>query len=107
VKGGPAYAHVPRARGLWFHAAATVDAAGTARIFVNGEEVKRNLKDGRPSLGGGSNPLIIGGGINGPDAEFVRELFQGALDELLIYDRALTPEELVSLANGQQPRLSL
>ena len=23
------------------------------------------------------NPLIIGGGINGPDAEFVRELFQG------------------------------
>jgi hypothetical protein len=50
--------------------------------------------------------MIIGGGNNTPD-EFVREVFQGALDELLIYDRALSPEEMVSLANGQQPRLSL
>jgi hypothetical protein len=106
IKGGPTYAFAPRPRGLWFHAAATVDAAGTARIYINGEEVKRNLKEGRPSLGGGTNPMIIGGGINTPD-EFVREVFQGALDELLIYDRALSPEEMVSLANGQQPRLSL
>ena len=107
IKGGPTHAFAPRPRGLWFHAAATVDAAGTARIYINGEEVKRNLKEGRPSLGGGTNPLIIGGGINRPDADFVREVFQGALDELLIYDRALSPEEMVSLANGQQPRLSL
>ena len=106
IKGGPTDAFAPRPRGLWFHAAATVDAAGTARIYINGEEVKRNLKEGRPSLGGGSNPMIIGGGINTPD-EFVRELFQGSLDELLIYDRALSAEEMVSLANGQQPRLSL
>ena len=105
IKGGPTHGQAPRPRGLWFHAAVTVDAAGTARIFVNGEEVKRNLKDGRPSLGGGTNPLIIGGGINGPDAEYVRELFQGALDELLIYDRALSPEEMV--VAGQRPAAAL
>jgi RNA polymerase sigma-70 factor (ECF subfamily) len=105
IKGGPTHAFAPRPRGLWFHAAATVDVAGTARIYINGEEVKRNLKEGRPSLGGGTNPMIIGGGINTPD-DFVREVFQGALDELLIYDRALSADEMVSLANGQQPRLS-
>ena len=106
VKGGPAFAVVPRTRGLWFHAAASVDAAGTARIFINGEEVQRKLKEDRPSLGGGTNPLIIGGGINGPDPDAVRELFQGALDELLIYDRALDGEEIRALASGAQPPLS-
>jgi RNA polymerase sigma-70 factor, ECF subfamily len=106
VKGGPAFAPVPRSRGHWYHVASTVDASGTARIYVGGDEVTRKWKEGRPTLGGGSNPLIIGGGVNGPDPAAVRELFQGALDELVIYDRALAPDEIRALASGAQPRLS-
>jgi hypothetical protein len=44
--------------------------------------------------------------VNGPDPAAVRELFQGALDELVIYDRALAPDEIRALASGAQPRLS-
>jgi hypothetical protein len=106
IKGGPAFAPFPAALGRWHHVAATVAADGEGRLYIDGELVHHKIKEGRPSLGGGSSPLIVGGGINGSYGGEVKELFQGVMDELVIFDRALSREEIAALAAGTQPRLS-
>jgi hypothetical protein len=44
--------------------------------------------------------------MNGPAGSPATQKFRGALDELLVYDRALSREEVAALASGVQPRLS-
>jgi RNA polymerase sigma-70 factor, ECF subfamily len=105
-RGQATVAPFPPARGHWYHLAATLESTGRTRLYIDGEEVIQRRRDGQPPLGGGSNPLIIGGGVNGPDSGQVNELFQGVIDELLVYARKLDPAELRALASGMQPRLS-
>ena len=105
VKGGAAFGPFPARRGLWHHVAATLDREGLAQLYVDGELVASKRRAGRPPLGGGDTPLILGGGVNGPDAE-VSERFRGTLDEVLIYDRPLGAAEIEALYRGLQPRLS-
>jgi RNA polymerase sigma-70 factor, ECF subfamily len=102
LAGRAAFARFPSERGRWVHVAASRDENGVARLFLDGHEVRRKVGD-RASLGGGTNPMIVGGGTNGPDPR-VRELLEGALDELVIYDRALADDEIRALAAGTQPR---
>ncbi len=73
--------------GKWYHVAATYDGE-TMRIFVNGEEAASLARSGsiNPS---GSNLCI---GSYGPGN--TRAFFQGVLDEVRIYNRALTAEEI-------------
>ena len=107
IKGGPAFTPYPRSSGgQWHHIAATLETDGYARLYIDGELARKKQKSGRPSLGGGNNPLIIGGGVNGPDSNDVQELFFGAIDELSVYDRVLRPDEIRALAQGAQPPLS-
>jgi hypothetical protein len=55
----------------------------------------------RASVSGGDNPLVIGGSFNGgADAN---QRFQGAIDELVLYQRALAADEIAALAAGAQP----
>jgi hypothetical protein len=72
----------------WFHLAGVFDAnAGEDRIYVNGE-----LKNSNPRpekiVPDGDLPVYIG--CVTPDQYF----FKGALDDLAIYNRALTQEEI-------------
>jgi RNA polymerase sigma-70 factor, ECF subfamily len=103
TEGKSTYAPFPARRGQWFHVAATRTADGVARLYVDGEEVRRKQTDSLP-FGGGTTPLIIGGGVNSPDAT-VKENLEGVIDELLIYDRALPPEEVAALAARVRPRI--
>ena len=92
----------PRVRERWYHLAATRAADGTARVFVDGEEVARG--EGPPGdMGGGDKPLVIGAGFNTPDPTTPAERFLGDVDELLIYARPLAPQEIRALAGGAQP----
>jgi hypothetical protein len=69
----------------WTHLAATYD--GTAqRIYINGVQVATQAPSG--SLVSSSNPLRIGG-----DSVW-GEHFQGLIDEVRIYNRALSPAEV-------------
>lgn len=69
----------------WTHLAATYDAK-TLRLFVNGIEVSSEPLRG-PLLAS-AGPLRIGGNsIRG-------EYFQGMIDEVRIYNRALSPPEI-------------
>ena len=69
----------------WTHLASTYDGA-TLRLYVNGNPVASRTVTG--SVETNSNPLWIGG--NKPYGEF----FQGQIDEVRIYNRALSGTEI-------------
>ena len=94
---------LPPALGAWVHLAAVRSEDGRARLFVDGVEVGQRRSVGR-SYGGGSAPVLIGAAINGPDASSASELYEGAMDEVLIYNRALADAEIEALAAGVPPR---
>jgi hypothetical protein len=104
VEGKSTYAPFPTVRGHWLHVAATRGSDGMARIYIDGEEVGSKVAD-QLDLGGGDNPLIIGGGLNTADQTQVKEHLEGMMDELIVYNRALSSEEISALAAGTQPRL--
>jgi hypothetical protein len=72
----------PEPVGRWSHLAVTYDGL-TLRLYVDGTEVSRQTSSG-PLLKT-SDPLWIGG--NRPFGEY----FQGVIDEVRVYERALGP----------------
>jgi RNA polymerase sigma-70 factor (ECF subfamily) len=95
-------AAVSRPRGRWIHVATTHGADNVARLYVDGEMVAHGrTRAAAPDTG--DNPLLIGGGLNRRDPDTVSERLNGALDELVIYDRVLSPAEIAALAAGAQP----
>ena len=70
--------------GKWYHLSVTFDGVNQ-RLYVNGSQIASNSSNGRA---GGISTLKIGGGATG---------FEGLLDELRVYDRALTPDEVLTL----------
>jgi hypothetical protein len=69
----------------WTHLATTYDGA-TLRFFVNGVQV--NSRTGVPPISPSNGPLRIGG--NGVWGEY----FRGLIDDVRIYNRALTATEI-------------
>jgi hypothetical protein len=69
----------------WTHVAATYEGA-QLRLYVNGAQVASAPANGSFEVNG--NPLWIGGNA------VYGEHFQGKLDDLRIYNRALTPAEI-------------
>jgi PKD repeat protein len=69
----------------WTHLAVTYDGA-TLRLFVNAAQVSSRALPGQILVSSG--PLRIGGNAVWP------EWFQGLIDELRVYNRALTPQQL-------------
>lgn len=76
--------------GRWFHLATTYDGS-TQRVYVDGVLVASRAQSGR--IRTGSGPLRIGGdGLWG-------EHFRGLIDEVRMYKRALTIDEIRSDMN--------
>ncbi|MBB6463645.1 LamG-like jellyroll fold domain-containing protein [Flammeovirga kamogawensis] len=82
----------------WYHVAFTYDGTST-KIYINGE---LNHTENVNTLGYVVVPwthrLLYLGGLNDASRQFT-----GTLDELYIYDRALTLEEIVTIKNLDQP----
>jgi hypothetical protein len=70
----------------WTHLAATYDGA-TLSMYVNGVLAKQSAVSGAMPVGAGA--LRIGN-----DAVFPGEGFNGLIDEVRVYDRALSPAEI-------------
>ena len=75
--------HVPAA--TWTHVAATFDAT-TQRLFVNGTQVSSLAASG--TITTSTSPLRIGGNT------IWSEWFSGLIDEVRVYNRALTATEI-------------
>jgi hypothetical protein len=83
-------------RDTWIHLAGVWDGA-VVRLYVNGAEVASEPLTGRFAVD--TAPVILGG--NGNDASGVpTELFPGRIDELMLYARALSADEIGRLAAG-------
>jgi hypothetical protein len=81
------WARAPSAPSLntWVHLATTYDGT-TIRLYVNGAQVATQAQSG--PITAGTGPLRFGGTALWP------EWFQGQLDELRVYNRALTAAEI-------------
>jgi hypothetical protein len=81
----------------WVHVAGTYDGQ-SARLYLNGVPGPAMPITG--ALASDTTPLILGG--NGNDATDVPiELFPGRIDEVMLYRRALTDEEILRVYNGE------
>ncbi|NOT57871.1 MAG: DUF1929 domain-containing protein, partial [Deltaproteobacteria bacterium] len=74
----------------WVHVAATYDGV-TQRLYVNGTQVASRAQTG--AIATSANPLRIGGN------RVWGEFFQGRIDEVRIYNRALNPAEIQTTMN--------
>ena len=81
------HAPAPLPIGSWSHLAGTYDGT-TMRVAVNGVEVASEAQTGL--LDTATSPLRLGG--NGVWGEY----FSGVIDDVRIYDRALTTAEIVA-----------
>ena len=79
----------------WMHVAATYDGA-TIRLYVNGVE-EANMASSTPI---GTNALNLGIGAQ-PDGG---SPLTGSLDDVLLYNRALSPSEIAALASITPPQ---
>lgn len=93
----------PRALGEWVHVAFTHDGEGVTKLFIAGNEVGRAQH--LATAVSGESALLTIGAFSMPEAGAARAFFDGSIDELALYDRALGAEEIAALAAGVQPRL--
>jgi hypothetical protein len=81
----------------WTHLAGTYDGA-FVRLYVNGAPAAAPLALTGP-ITADTTPLILGANGNGPGVG-VTERFPGAIDELMLWNRALSADEIARLAAG-------
>lgn len=87
------YSITPIPTNQWVHIAGTYDGS-TMRIYINGAFSASAVQ---PSgIFQGNQPLTIGAGLNGgPDS-----LFDGQIDEVTLYKRALSGSEIAAIYNA-------
>jgi hypothetical protein len=82
---GPLYGTTALAANVWAHLAATYDSA-TLRLYVNGVQASSVARTG--NIATSINPLQIG------SDSFFGQYFAGTIDEVRVYNRALTAGEI-------------
>ena len=87
--------------GTWMHVAATYDGT-TIRLYINGIE-EGSMAASIPILTN-NLPLSIGAQSDGTAAS---RFFQGTLDQVRVYNRALSAEEIAGLVGGSLPPTGL
>ena len=92
----------PPALERWHHLAFTRERDGITRLYLNGVEVAQE-NTGPQEIGRISTPITIGAGRFSPSPHKVRQQFDGAVDEVLAYGRALSALEVRALAAGVRP----
>jgi hypothetical protein len=93
------------ALGEWVHVAASRDERGAKTLYIDGIEVAHDGGSRKP-LGWGHNPLTIGGHINPANPARITQRIHGAIDELALFERALSPAEISVLADSDGPALA-
>ena len=96
------YGTTPLDDGTWYHAVFMREGS-IGRIFLNGNlEVESNAMSGIVS-NNRSLPYFIGGVYDSGGAGPANWEFEGSIDEVRIYNRALTPDEIRGLATIPVP----
>jgi hypothetical protein len=90
--------------GQWRHLAAVVEQGSGVILFADGKPIGR-LENKAPRVMT-DQPLILGREAWGGDPPSTEQpgYFIGALDEVKIWTRALSAEEIAQVHNGEQPK---
>jgi hypothetical protein len=96
--GGGLVAAVLPTAGAWHHVAGTYDLA-TIRLYIDGQQVAQSVASGGINIS--TNNLYIG---HKSTTAIAGDGWSGLLDEVVLYDRALSAEEVRRLAMGTPPR---
>jgi hypothetical protein len=83
------------ATGTWKHVATSYDGS-TLTVYVDGVPSASKPVSGRTCISG--EPLAVGA-KNNPSKGLLEAFWDGRLDEVRVYDRALTPQEIAALAD--------
>ncbi len=87
--------------GAWVHMAGTYDSSRSEMaLYVDGQLIGAEAVSGDIRLDDGSfdRPLAIGAELNGEDIDDASGEFDGYIDDVRLYDRALSAEEISDLA---------
>jgi hypothetical protein len=84
---------------LWVHLAAVYNGSQII-LYKNGQAVASSAHSG--TLGQDSTPLIIGAGDNGQVSEYT----DGSIDEVRLYNSALSQEQIQSVMNSGLVRIT-
>jgi hypothetical protein len=91
----------------WVHLAGSYSGeTGKMSLYVNGKLIGSETHVGEIRLDQESlnRPLVIGGELNGPSIDDASNEFNGYVDDVRIYDRALSDGEIKNLAEDAQKR---
>jgi gliding motility-associated-like protein len=81
--------------GIWNHAAFTLDAISSiSRLYLNGKLVANGIISGNTAYS--ADPLLFGAES---DIKILYKFFEGSIDDIVIYNRALSTEEILNLYN--------
>jgi len=80
-------------KGIWNHAAFTLDAISSiSKLYLNGKLVSNGIVSGNTAYS--ADPLLFGAES---DIKILYKFFEGSIDDIMIYNRALSSEEILSL----------
>jgi len=95
---GPALSKTVAQAGKWYHVVIAREAYEDRRVFVNGmEEGSGKASSYNYSAGPAYPRLRLGTVTGGPSISGEAPFFKGALSEVAVYNRALTPDEVYEL----------
>ncbi len=92
------------ADGFWHHLAATYDGE-TLKLYIDGAAQKQTSA-WKGAIGGAGRELTIGANRSSPTAEEKGVSYQGVLDEVRIYNRALAATDISAIYSASKPKFS-
>jgi hypothetical protein len=89
------------ADGVWHHVAATFDGENL-KIYVDGAPQKQTVPC-RGEIVANTDPLTIGLNRSDPSPREKNQSFEGAIDEVMIFNRALSADEIKAMVTAVDP----
>lgn len=90
--------------GMWHHGAATYDGENL-RLFVDGQ-LQKQVTPCKGGLAANTNDLSIGMNRSGPSAQEKGQSFEGAMDEVMIFGKAISAEQVQAVMAAAKPKFT-
>jgi len=104
VNGRDCFSDAPVTDDLWHHAAATYDGQ-TLKLYVDGVLQKQTVSV-HGEIAANSHSLTLGMNRSTPSGQEKEVSFEGAMDEVLVFNRALDETEIKRLLSAVKPKFT-
>jgi len=104
ICGRDVYSDASVADSAWHHAAVTYDGE-TVKLYVDGIRQQQTAA-GHGDMGAFGQPLTLGMNRSNPTAKDKEAAFDGALDEVMVFNRALTEADVRDAISATKPKFT-